>query len=179
MKKNLLLKRALSSNGFLLLVVTCIVSLNSCGGNSSKTQKEETKNIDDAAFYETQPVHSGLYDADYYDITGTNAKKGRFDGRIFFSLSPETSAFYVFENGNRTKIDYTVTLQHPFEKGDSGIYYSVDSKNRPITINTDSSTYFLNFQRTNEQIKIGFNPKARYQGSALEILEKMATQKNK
>ena len=167
----------LSALPWSLSVILLFSMLSACAGSGNKTQ--ESANIDDDKFYETQPVHSGLYDADYYDITGANAKKGRFDGRIYFSLSPETSAFYVFENGNRTKIDYTVSLQKPFEKGDSGIYYSVDSKNRPVTINTDSSMFVLNFQRTGEDLKITFSPKPRHQGSALEILEKMAAQKNK
>ena len=167
-------KVKISALAFLFIA---LFSLSSCGGSTAKT--EEAAATDDDAFYATQPVHSGLYDADYYDIKGPNARKGRFDGRIYFSLSPETSAFYVFENGNRTKIDYTVSLQKPFEKGDSGIYYSVDSKNRPVTINTDSSMFVLNFQRTGEDLKITFSPKPRHQGSALEILEKMAAQKNK
>lgn len=161
------------------LILVCF--LNSCGGNSAKSDGNDAGNSksDDAAFYATQPVHSGLYDADWYDITGANARKGRFDGRIYFSLSPDNSAFYVFENGNRTKIDYIVNLAKPFEKGDSGVYYTTDNKDRKVCIATDSSTYFLKFQRSNEDITIGFNPKPRHEGSALEILEKMAAQKNK
>ena len=150
----------------------------SCGG-SGTTKNEESAKVDDDAFYSTQPVHSGLYDADYYDITGTNPRKGHFDGRIYLSLSPEMSAFYVYENGNRTKIDYTVNLKKPFERNDSGVYCTTDSKDRPVTINTDSTTYFLDFQRGTENIKIGFNPKPRHTGTALEILEKMAAQKKK
>lgn len=166
--------------GFTLLLVISMLTFNSCGTKSDQSNKaEDSAKVEDDAFYETQPVHSGLYNADYYDIQGTNPRKGKFDGRIYFSLSPETSAFYVFENGNRTKIDYTVTLKHPFEKNDSGIYCSVDTKDRPVTVNTDSTTYFLDFQRQGEEVKIGFSPKARHTGTALEILEKMAAQKNK
>ena len=154
------------------------LSLTSCGGGSTTKEAQEAK-VDDDAFYATQPVHSGLYDADYYDITGTNPRKGHFDGRIYFSLSPETSAMYVFENGNRTKIDCIVALQKPFEKGDSGIYYSTDTKDRPVTVNTDSTSYVLDFQRGAEEYKIYFNPKPRHVGSAIEILEKMNAQKKK
>lgn len=162
----------ISSFLFSLMLLSGAIAFNSCGGNS---KSETTANVDDDAFYATQPIHSGLYDADYYDITGgNNPRKGRFDGRIYFSLSPETSAFMVFENGNRTKIDYTVSLKKPFEKGDSGIYYSVDTKDRPVTINTDSTAYVLDFQRSGEEFKITFSPKPRHMGSALEILEKMA-----
>lgn len=159
-------------------IILISAAFAACSGSSSKSETE-SKGVEDAAFYATQPIHSGLYDADYYDITGTNARKGRFDGRIYFSLSPETSAFYVFENGNRTKIDYTVSLKHPFEKNDSGIYCSVDTKDRPVTINTDSTMYVLGFQRSGEDLKITFNPKPRHEGSALDILERMAAQKNK
>ena len=159
-------------------VIFSLISLNSCGGSNNSTS-EETANIDNEAFYATQPIHSGLYDADYYDITGPNARKGHFDGRIYFSLSPETSAFYVFENGNRTKIDYIVALAKPFEKGDSGVYYSVDTKERPVTIYPDSTMLVLDFQRSGEDFKITFNPKPRHEGSAIDILEKMNAQKNK
>ena len=161
--------------GFTLITVCC---LNSCAGNTSSKSEESVK-VDDEAFYATQPVHSGLYDADYYDISGSNARKGRFDGRIYFSLSPELSAFYVFENGNRTKIDYLVSLKKPFEKNDSGIYYSIDSKDHPVTINTDSTMYVLDFMRGSEDLKITFSPKPRHEGTAVEILEKMSAQKNK
>ncbi|MCH5229392.1 MAG: hypothetical protein J1F12_05290 [Muribaculaceae bacterium] len=165
---------------FLFLAVSSFIfMLASCGAGGKTETKDETKAIDDDAFYATQPVHSGLYNADYYDITGTSERKGKFDGRIYFSLSPETSAFYVFENGNRTKIDYQVNLQKPFEKNDSGVYVSIDAKNQPVCINTDSTTYFLDFQRGQENIKIGFDPKPRHEGTALEILEKMAAQKKK
>lgn len=165
--------------GFLSLFFVFMMSFVGCSGSGKSTDSAQELQKDDEAFYQTQPLHSGLYDADSYDITGPNARKGRFDGRIFFSLSPETSAFYVFENGNRTKIDYLVSLAHPFEKGDSGIYTTMDSKERPVTIYSDSTGYFLTFQRSGEDLKIGFNPKPRYEGSAVEILEKMSAQKKK
>lgn len=155
-----------------------MMALVSCGGNSSKT--EEANLVDDEAFYATQPLHSGLYDADYYDITGgNNPRKGRFDGRIYFTLSPAQSALYVFENGNRTKIDYVVPFQKPFEKGDSGIYKTTDMKERPVILNTDSTMYTIDFTYAGEDMKITFNPKPRHTGSALDILEKMNAQKNK
>ena len=120
-----------------------------------------------------------LYDADYYDIAGPNARKGRFDGRIYFSLSPKTSAINVFENGNRTKIDYLVGLEKPFEKDANGVYSDTDMKGKPVTINTDSTTYFLKFIHFNDTVTIGFSPKARHLGSAIDILEKMTDRKNK
>ena len=158
------------------LLATILMCLPACTG--SKETREEAK-IDTESFYETQPVHSGLYDADYYDITGTNPRRGHFDGRIYFSLSPETSAFYVFENGNRTKIDILVPLQKPFEKTDSGTYCTTDTKDRLVTITPDSTMLVLAFQRSGDDYKITFNPKPRHTGSAVEILEKMNAQKNK
>ena len=151
--------------------------LLSCGGNKSN-ETSVTETISEETFYETQPVVSGLYDAESYDITGTNPRKGKFDGRIYFSLSPEMSAFYVFENGNRTKIDHIVTLKRPFEKNDSGIYVSVDAKELPVTVTPDS-IYILEFNKGAENLKIGFNPKPRHTGTAVEILERMSAQKNK
>ena len=159
----------------LLLFATLLFS---CGGNKSN-QDSAKEVINEAAFYETQPVPSGLYEAESYDITGTNARKGKFDGRVYFALSPDANALYVFENGNRTKIDMLVNLKKPFEKGDSGVYITTDVKDLPVTVTPDSAVYYLNFQKGSENVKIGFNPKPRHTGTATEIMEKMAAQKNK
>lgn len=162
--------------GFSVLLTTCMLFYTtSCSGN--KAAKEETK-TDDEAFYATQPLQSGLYDADYYDIVGKNPRKGKFDGRIYFSLSPETSGINVFENGNRTKIDYLVVLPKPFEKNDSGIYVADDSKGKSVCIVPDS-VYTLKFIHFNDTVCIGFNPKPRHTGSAIQILEKINERRNK
>ena len=162
---------------FYLLFASFFCMLSSCGGSSTKT--EEAAATDDDAFYATQPVHSGLYDAEYYDITGQNARRGKFDGRIYFSLSPKTSAINVFENGNRTKIDYLVGLEKPFAKEGNGLYQTVDMKGNPVCVNTDSATYVLSFIHLNDTVNIGFSPKARHTGSAIDILEKMTERKSK
>lgn len=177
MKKKSNLRLAFYGLGFFMFMSFAGLVLAGCGNNKSNDGGD--KAVDDEAFYATQPVKSGLYDADYYDITGTNARKGHFDGRIYFTLSPEQSAFYVFENGNRTKIDYLVNLQKPFEKNDSGVYVTMDKKDEPVTVKADSANLVLGFKRGAEDIKITFNPKARFTGSALDVLEKMAAQKNK
>ena len=174
-------KKSLFSTGrkglfFSLLFIGVAFVLNSCGGSSAKTEAIPT---DDDAFYSTQPLHSGLYDADYYDITGPNARKGKFDGRIYFSLSPKTSGINVFENGNRTKIDYIVGLEKPFEKDGNGLYVSTDMKGKPVSVCTDSSSYVLSFIHFNDTVQIGFSPKARHLGSAIDILEKMNERKSK
>ena len=166
------------SVSFAFIMLLSVSVFNSCGGNTNKAQEEEA-NVEDDAFYATQPIHSGFYDADWYDITGRNARKGRFDGRIYFALSPKMSGLYVFENGNRTKIDYVLGLKEPFKKGADGVYSTLDNKDKPVTINTDSTTYFLTFLHSNDTIQIGFNPKPRHIGTALEMLEKMNAQKSK
>lgn len=165
------------------LIALSIILAGACTSKTATQGDNDatTETVSEADFLKTQPLESGLYDADYYDIAGTNARRGHFDGRVYFSLSPELSAFYVFENGNRTKIDYLVSLAHPFEKGDSGIYKSTDAKGFPVTINTDSTVYMLSFQKNGADVQIGFNPKARHTGSAVEMLEKIneTKQKNK
>lgn len=152
--------------------------LASCGGNASKKThseaSEESTAVENDAFYATQPVHSGTYIANTYDITGEKARKGHYDGRIIFTLTPTaTSAIYVYENGNRTKINYKVILKQPFEKGDSGIYRTVDVNNLPVTINTDSTEYYLSFQKNDAQVKIGFDSKPKTSTNAFEALEDM------
>lgn len=149
-----------------------------CSG-TAKEQKEAAP-VDDAAFYSTQPLKSGQYRAVRYDIEGEKGRKGMFDGRILVSLSPDQSGMYVFENGNRAKIDYKIVLKKPFEKGDSGVYRTVDVNDRPITIQTDS-LYVLSFEKNKHKIDITFEPSPMNTGSALEIMERISAQiqKNK
>lgn len=161
-----------------MLMFLSFGALMSCGGGQSKTEAEEAATADTEDFYATQPLHSGLYDASYYEITGDNEKKGHFDGRVFFSLKPENSAMYVYENGNRTKIDYFVNLSKPFEKNDSA-FVSADKENNPVVLTPDSTGYTLNFTRNNNQIKISLDKNPRSTGSADEILGRMLDQKNK
>lgn len=172
---------------FLYFAAAAFVAvMASCGGGSKESAKAD-KAVDDEAFYATQPVVSGQYRAFSYDITGgTNPRKGKYDGRLIVSLSPsEPSGMYVYENGNRAKIDYKIVLSAPFEKGDSGVYKTVDAHNLPVTISSDSLGYVLQFEKksgdTQSQIKIGFEKDPMSTGSALEMMEKMsaAIQKNK
>lgn len=151
----------------------CCLMLSACGGNKTENTGAETLQVDETTFYASQPVESGLYDAETYDITGTNAKKGHFDGRVYFSLSPELNAIQVFENGNRTKIDCKVVFEKPFERNDTGVFVATDIKGNLITVNTDSTLYLLKFKHSGDDYAIGFNPKPRHTGSAIEILEKI------
>lgn len=169
-------------------IFASVMLMASCGGNTAKDTTSdaaaatETTAVENDEFYATQPVHSGTYIADSYDITGERARKGKYDGRIIFTLSPTaTSAFYVYENGNRAKINYKVILKHPFEKGDSGIYRTTDVNDLPVTISTDSTQYYLSFQKNKSNIKIGFESKPKNSTNAFEALEDMnkELQKNK
>lgn len=168
-------------------VLAATLLLASCGGNATQktndsVEQTETTAVENDEFYASQPVHSGTYIANSYDITGQNARKGKYDGRIIFTLTPTaTSAFYVYENGNRAKINYKVILKKPFEKGDSGVYKTVDANDLPVTITPDSTEYYLQFRKNDHDVKIGFDPKPKNSTNAFEALEDMnkELQKNK
>lgn len=165
----------------LFAAFACMAMFASCGGGAKDSTRTE-KAVDDAEFYATQPVVSGQYRAVSYDIAGSNARKGKFDGRLLISLSPsEQSGMYVYENGNRAKIDYKIVLKTPFEKGDSDIYKTVDVNDLPVTITPDSLGYILAFEKNNSQVKIGFESEPMTTGSAIEMMERISTaiQKNK
>lgn len=151
------------------------LSLPSCSG----TAKEGTSDSTAPTAMQPQPVESGLYDASRYEISGENARKGSFDGRLMVAISEDQSALYVYENGNRTKIDYTVVLAAPFEKNDSGLYVTKDNKGIDVTINTDSTVNVLTFNRNDSKIRIDFSKEATTQADALTMLERMSEQKAK
>ncbi|MDE6443013.1 MAG: hypothetical protein K2K64_01130 [Muribaculaceae bacterium] len=154
--------------------------MTSCGG--SKTEgNDSVQVVDEAPFVETQPIKSGEYYALRYDIEGENARKGAFDGRLMATLSPELTVLYVYENGNRTKIDHKVILEKPFEKGDSGLYRSVDSKGLPVVLATDSTVYVLTFEKGKEKYNISFDSKPKSEASAFDMQQRIneQIQKNK
>lgn len=155
--------------------------LFACGSSSKQESTEAAQEADMAEFQKSQPIESGQYRAFSYDITGKNARKGKYDGRVMFYLSPEQSGFYVYENGNRAKIDYKVVLKAPFEKGDSGIYKTVDVKDLPVTLTPDSTNYILSFEKNDTKIAIGFEQAPMSTATPLEMMEKIAAQiqKNK
>ena len=88
---------------------------------------------------------------------------------------------YVFENGNRAKIDYKIVLKQPFEKGDSGVFRTVDVNDLPVTISADSTLYTLSFEKNKHQVNISFEQEPMNTGTALEIMERISAQiqKNK
>lgn len=160
----------------MLMTVVLIVSA-SCG-SKEKSQKEANE-TDTAAFALSQPVENGIYDATAYAITGENAAEGKFDGRVIVSLSPERSALYVYENGNRVKIKNIIILDKPFEKGDSNVYRAVDNKGKQVTVSLDSAANTLTFDREAGQYKIEFSKEARSKGTAIEMYERINEQVNR
>lgn len=158
--------------------LAAVTLLTACGGSKGETAQDSTPAVDEAAFAESQPMQSGVYDASRYDITGENERKGAFDGRVMAALDPQLSALYIYENGNRTKIDYKVVMEKPFEKGDSA-YATVDIKGNPVTINTDSTVYVLTFTKGKELVKIEFDSKARTTATATEMQERINEQSHK
>ena len=154
------------------LICGAALSFTACSSANGSGSEESTP-TETGDFVISQPLESGEYLADSYDITGKNERSGKFDGRILVSLSPEQSALYVYENGNRAKIDYKILLSKPFEKGDSGIYVSSDTKGKTVTISTDSTSYTLSFDKNESHIKIGFDKTPKTTGTAVEMLERI------
>lgn len=152
--------------------VMSIGLLTSCSGNKTK----DSEQISDEEFYATQPVVSGQYEADYYNISGEPARKGPFDGRILIALEPDNSGIYVYENGNRVKIDYRLMLDHPFNKGENGVYSTVDKNGNPVEVKTDSTVYALSFKSKGKDVEIFFNPKPTKTASSFEIWERISSQ---
>ena len=143
----------------------------SCGGNTAK-EKEAEAESENVAFLASQPAESGIYDATYFNIKGKDARKGQFDGRVIYSLSPEQSAVFVYENGNRTKIKYLLMLEKPFEKNDS-IFTAVDAKGNPVTVGNDSTNMYVTYIANNDTVTITYNPNARNTYTSLEALSKI------
>lgn len=153
------------------LVAVALLSITACGQKES-SEKESASASEALTAMSGQPVESGEYIADAYDITGKNTRSGKFDGRVLVSLSPEQSALYIYENGNRAKIDYKVILKTPFEKGDS-VYTATDSKGNAVTLRTDSTVYTLAFDKNDTHVSISFDSKPKYTGTPVEMLERM------
>ncbi len=160
-----------------------LIAAASCGGNNAAKDAADstaTEQAAEAAMPE-QPLESGQYRAVSYDITGKNTRKGKFDGRVLLYVSPESSGFYVFENGNRAKIDYKVLLKAPFEKADSGRYTSVDLKDLPVTLTPDSLDWILSFEKGENKVAITIESAPMNTGTPVEIMERISAQiqKNK
>lgn len=145
-------------------------AMASCG-NANKQQAAEAE-AEAEAFNAAQPVESGVYDATYFDIKGQDTRKGQFDGRVIYSLSPEQSSIFVYENGNRTKIKHYIKLNAPFEKGDS-TFNASDAKGLPVVFSSDSTNYYINYINNNDTVTITFNQSPRNTYTPLEALEKI------
>ena len=149
----------------------------SCGGNSAKEKEAEAQAANEA-FLAEQPVESGVYDATYFDIKGKESRKGQFDGRVIYALSPDQNAIFVYENGNRTKIKHILMLDKPFQKQDS-VYVAVDKTGIPVTVGNDSTNMVIDYIANGDTVTITFNPKPRNSYTALEALEKIKEQASK
>ncbi|MDE6510708.1 MAG: hypothetical protein K2L00_01245 [Muribaculaceae bacterium] len=149
----------------------------SCGGNSTKEKEAEAQAANEA-FLAEQPVESGVYDATYFDIKGKDPRKGQFDGRVIYSLSPEQSAIFVYENGNRTKIKHILMLDKPFEKKDS-VYVAMDKTGISVTVGSDSTSMYIDYIAKGDTVTVTFDPKPRNVYTPLEALEKIKEQSSK
>lgn len=149
----------------------------SCGGNANKEKEAEAEAANEA-FYAEQPVESGMYDATYFDIKGKDSRKGQFDGRVIYALSPDQSAVFVYENGNRTKIKHILMLDKGFQKEDS-IYVAVDKTGVPVTVGNDSTNMYINYIANSDTVTITFNPKARTTYTPIEALAKIKDEASK
>lgn len=154
----------------ILFICVCAMVglLGSCGSKETGGEAQEVE-----TFYTQQPVESGIYIADYYSIEGENARKGPFDGRVYFSLDPKQSAIHVGENGNRAKVNYTVMLSKPFEPTDSGTYNALDSKEKPVIVTMTDSIGTLSFEKGESKIIINFDKTPKSTGTPVEILEQI------
>lgn len=152
-----------------------VLAMAACGGNSQKASEETA--AEEAGFYENQPLESGMYDASYFDIKGKDSRKGAFDGRVIVSVSPEQSAIFVYENGNRTKIKHLLMLDAPLEKADS--LYTSASKGLPVTLASDSTDYKVNYISNSDTVTITFSQKARSAYQPLEALQKIQEEASK
>ena len=153
------------------------LAMASCSGSGNKEQADSVAAETDT-FAEEQPVECGVYDATYFEIKGKDARKGQFDGRVIYSLSPEQSAFFVFENGNRTKIKHLVMLETAFAKGDS-TYTATDKQGVPVVLSSDSVNHFVNYVLNGDTVTITFNQKARNAYTAIEAMQRIVEERSK
>lgn len=160
----------------ILSILVLGLLMAACGGEKQRTAEAAAEA--EADFAKSQPVESGLYNADYFDITGATPRKGSFDGRVLFSISPDQSAVMVYENGNRTKINHLLMLQAPFEKTDS-VYTSTDANGKPVTLRSDSTFMQISYVVKLDTVTVNFNPAPRNTYTPLEALEKIQEQAQK
>lgn len=152
-------------------VAAITLAMASCSGN--KQNDNDTSAVsEETAVVENLPVESGIYDATYFDIKGKDARKGQFDGRVIYSISPDQTAILVYENGNRTKIKHIIMLAAPLEKNDS-VYTSTDAKGNPVTLCSDSACFIVNYVANSDTVAITHSATPRNTYTALEALEKI------
>lgn len=144
-----------------------------CGGNKAKEEAEQQA-ARQLEFEQTQPLESGMYRAVHYDISGDKGRKGSFDGRMLVALTPDQSVMYVYENGNRAKIDYRVIIEKPFEHRDS-LYGATDTSGNPVTLKGDSTQWTLAFDRNGQTVAIELEKTPMSTAPASEMMQRIAT----
>lgn len=159
MKKSIILGLALGAS----------VIFASCGGD----KKAETSEADTAKFLEAQPVASGEYRAVSFQYEEEGSTRMPFDGRIIFSLAPENSAIYVYENGNHTHFKAVVPLSETFSKTDS-IYTAADKKNLPVNVIPGAENDTLIIEKDNKKVKIAFERKAVSEMSPMDAMTRIS-----
>lgn len=163
------MKKILSILALALLMAAC---------NGQKEKKAEEAETAEVEFAKSQPVESGIYNADYFNIRGAEPRKGNYDGRVLFSISPDQTAVLVYENGNRTKIHHLLMLKAPFEKTDS-IYTSTDANGNPVTLRADSTFMQMVYVSKADTVSINFDPTPRNVYTPIEALQKIQEQAQK
>lgn len=153
-----------------------LFAMASCGGNKQAAE-DTTASVEEASAVNL-PVESGIYDATYFNIKGKDARKGQFDGRVIYSISPDKTAILVYENGNRTKIKHVIMLAESFAQTDS-VYSSTDAKGNAVVLSSDSAAYCINYVANGDTVTITHNQTPRNTYTAFEALEKIQEEATK
>lgn len=166
------MKKVLFKLSFAFIAGLAIATaLSSCSGNGKNEKKAEVSEED---FYATQPCVSGQYEASYFEIKGKNSRKGPFDGRIMMALDPESCGIYVYENGNRVKINYRLVADKPFEKQADGVFLTADKSGNPISVTNDSTSNILSFVNKGDTVAITYNPVPASTATAAEMWQRIS-----
>lgn len=163
---------------YLIAAVSLLIGAGSCTKTEQKTEQESTEAVE---FYAAQPTDSGVYSATYYSIVekGDTVKKGKFDGRVIVALDPDRSGLYVFENGNRTKIDYRLVLKGSFEETEEDVYKAETQDGKQLTWTENGAEYHLSIETPEKTVTIKINRNPIAMTTAADAWERISRQLNK
>lgn len=153
------------------LALAGAVVFASCGGGEKKAESQEANAEEFAA---TQPVASGEYRAVSFQYDEPESSRMPFDGRIIFSLAPENSGIYVYENGNRTHFKAVVSLPTAFTKADS-VYNATDSKEQNVSLIVGSQADTLVIVKDSKPVKVAFEKDPVSEMSAVDAMARIST----